>query len=126
MNRHSDWARDQDHPEPAPAATGEPVAIAEAARLVIMAAVGGGWLTLDDHTLNLAITAVGVVGSVVATILARARTSPMKGGIWGVVENVVDEVIADRVREEMRRHARARPRPVPPQDPRPDPRQPWQ
>lgn len=126
--RHSDWYGDDgsDAPPPEPK-VGEPVAIAQLVTVLLGAAVTAGWIQLDDSLLQLAITAIGLVGAVVATIIARSKVSPTNGGIWAIVREVVEEVIADRVAAEMERQRLARRRPPP--DPRmqqPDPRQRWE
>lgn len=54
----------------------EPVMVAEAARGVLVAAVAAGWLVIPDTTINLIVSAVGLVGSVVASFLARRKVTP--------------------------------------------------
>ena len=55
----------------------EPLAVAEAVRAVLVAVVAAGWLVIPDTTINLAVSLVGVLGSVVSTILARRRVTPI-------------------------------------------------
>lgn len=54
----------------------EPAAYAEAARLVVAALVGLGWITLDDNTLNAIVTGVGAVASIVLTVVVRRNVTP--------------------------------------------------
>lgn len=107
----SDWIPEQPELEPATKATGEPVVIAQAVTLIISMAVGAGWLTLDDQMISLVATAVGLIVVVVTTVLARARVSPLKGGlvatVYDVVNEVVTQVVADRVKAELAQQRRA-------------------
>lgn len=57
---------------------GEPVAIAEVVRLGFAALAGVGWLVVPDTTVNLVATGVAAVVSIVATVLARRRVTPVK------------------------------------------------
>ncbi|MGL5908848.1 MAG: hypothetical protein ACRCZP_02530 [Phycicoccus sp.] len=54
----------------------EPVAIAETVRLVLVALVAVGWVTLDDTAVMSVATAVGALVSVAASLWARARVTP--------------------------------------------------
>ncbi len=58
-------------------AQAEPVALAEAARGVLVAIVAAGWLVIPDNTINLIVSAVGVLGSIASTILARRKVTPI-------------------------------------------------
>ena len=55
----------------------EPAAIAEAVRLVLVALVGLGWLTLDEPVVNAVATAVAAVASVVLTVFVRKNVTPI-------------------------------------------------
>ena len=55
----------------------EPAAIAEAVRLVLVALVGLGWLTLDEPVVNSVATAVAAVASVVLTVFVRKNVTPI-------------------------------------------------
>lgn len=61
--------------QPTPKA--EPVLTAEGIRLVLAGLVALGWFTLDEPTLMAVATAVVAVGSIVASLWARARVSPL-------------------------------------------------
>jgi O-antigen/teichoic acid export membrane protein len=55
----------------------EPAAYAEAARVVIVALVTVGWVTVDSNTVNTWASAVGFVLSLVLTYVVRSRVSPV-------------------------------------------------
>ena len=55
----------------------EPAAYAEAARLVLAALVGVGWVTVDNTAVNAVATAVGGVLSVFLTAVVRANVIPV-------------------------------------------------
>lgn len=55
----------------------EPLAVAEAVRGVLATVVAAGWLVIPDTTVNVIVSAVGLLGSVVSTILARRRVTPI-------------------------------------------------
>lgn len=54
----------------------EPVAFGEAIRGVLVAAVAAGWVVIPDTTINLIVSAAGLVGSVVTTWLVRRKVVP--------------------------------------------------
>lgn len=54
----------------------EPNAVAELVRLVLLAAVGAGWLALDDATVTAIVSIVGVLGSIALTVFARSKVTP--------------------------------------------------
>ncbi|MFD6072822.1 hypothetical protein [Amycolatopsis lurida] len=56
----------------------EPLAVAEAVRGVLVAVVATGWLVIPDSTIALIVSGVGLIGSIVSTILARRRVTPVK------------------------------------------------
>jgi hypothetical protein len=58
--------------------TREPAAIAEVVRLVIVALVALGWLTLDDAAANIIASAIGAVLSVILTVTVRAHVIPVE------------------------------------------------
>ncbi len=62
--------------EPA-AAQAEPVAVAEAVRLAPVAIVAAGWLVIPVPTINVITSGVALVVSVVSTVLARRRVTPL-------------------------------------------------
>lgn len=48
--------------------------------------VAAGWLVIPDTTINVVVSAVGLLGSVVSTILARRKVAPLaKHGDGGAV-----------------------------------------
>lgn len=55
----------------------EPVAIASAIQAVLAAAVTIGWVQLDDTTLATIATAVAGVVSLVLTLIARSKVTPV-------------------------------------------------
>lgn len=55
----------------------EPLAVAEAVRGVLVTVVAAGWLVIPDTTINIIVSVVGLAGSVVSTILARRRVTPI-------------------------------------------------
>lgn len=55
----------------------EPVAVAEAVRLLFALLAGLGWLLVPSDTVNLVATGVAAVVSIVATVLARRRVTPV-------------------------------------------------
>ena len=57
--------------------TGEPVATVEAVRVLLAAAVGLGWVTLDEPTVMAVATGVAVLISVGGSVWARARVTPL-------------------------------------------------
>lgn len=54
----------------------EPVVLGEAVRGVLVAIVGAGWVVIPDTTINLIVSAAGLVGSVVTTWLTRRKVVP--------------------------------------------------
>lgn len=59
----------------------EPVAIAAAAQAVIAAGVTVGWVTLDDQSIQIVVTAVGAIAALVFTFIARAKVTPVRDPI---------------------------------------------
>lgn len=55
----------------------EPVAIASAAQAVIAAGVTVGWVTLDDQSIQIIVTAVGAIAALVFTFIARSKVTPI-------------------------------------------------
>ncbi|PKW15912.1 hypothetical protein [Saccharopolyspora spinosa] len=55
----------------------EPAAIAEAVRIILIALVGAGWLTLDDTTLASIVSVVGVLASVALTWWTRRKVTSL-------------------------------------------------
>ncbi|MBN9739519.1 hypothetical protein DMP23_00305 [Amycolatopsis sp. A1MSW2902] len=55
----------------------EPVSIAEAVRLVLVAVVAIGWWVIPDQTINVIVSAVGAILSVVSSVLVRRRVVPV-------------------------------------------------
>lgn len=64
------------HSSPAEARP-EPVAIAAAAQAVLAALVTVGWLQLDDATIASVATGIAAILSVVLTLIARSRVTPV-------------------------------------------------
>lgn len=58
-------------------ADAEPAAFAEAARIILVALVTGGWLAIDSATVNWVITAAGLLASVAFTGWTRNRVTPV-------------------------------------------------
>lgn len=54
----------------------EPVVLGEAVRAVLVAVVGAGWVVIPDTTINLIVSAAGLVGSVITTWLTRRKVVP--------------------------------------------------
>lgn len=84
--------------DPAPSAgldpTSEPVIIGHSITLILAALVGLGWLTIPSTTIDAIGTLVAVVLSTVGAVMARARVSPLSGGLWSAVEQYVRERVA--------------------------------
>lgn len=59
------------------AAQTEPVAVAESVRAVLVAIVATGWLVIPDATINLVVSAVALGLSVVGSVLARRKVTPL-------------------------------------------------
>ncbi|MCG3757364.1 hypothetical protein [Amycolatopsis sp. Poz14] len=55
----------------------EPVSVAEAVRLVLVAVVAIGWWVIPDQTINVIVSAVGAVLSVASSVLVRRRVVPV-------------------------------------------------
>ncbi|MFI6308504.1 hypothetical protein ACIBCH_41980 [Amycolatopsis thailandensis] len=55
----------------------EPLAVAEAVRGVLVTIVAAGWVVIPDTTINLIVSGAALVGSVVSTVLARRRVTPV-------------------------------------------------
>lgn len=121
----SDWGRggnqppgyyeddyDYEGPPARATATGEPVVIGQVVTVLVGAMVTAGWITLDDQTIQLLVTAGGLLVSAVVTVLTRARTSPLKGGLREMVTEVVNETmsraVAEQVSVELERRRRPR------------------
>jgi hypothetical protein len=54
-----------------------PARLAEGVRLLLVALVGAGWLTIDDARINAAVTVVGVLASLFATERVRSNVTPV-------------------------------------------------
>jgi predicted cation transporter len=54
----------------------EPVVTAEVVRGVLVAVVAAGWLVIPDATINLIVSGVMLVGSIVTTWWARRKVVP--------------------------------------------------
>lgn len=57
--------------------TREPAVYAEVARLVILALVALGWVTVDNATANTIASAIGALLSVVLTVAVRQHVTPV-------------------------------------------------
>lgn len=55
----------------------EPLVLGEAIRGVLVAVVGAGWVVIPDTTINLIVSAAGLLGSVVTTWLTRRKVVPV-------------------------------------------------
>lgn len=55
----------------------EPAAYAEAVRLVIVALVSIGWVTIDQVTVNTIVSVVGGLLSLILTLIVRAHVTPV-------------------------------------------------
>lgn len=58
----------------------EPVVTAEVVRGGLVAVVAAGWIAIPDATINVIVSAVMFVLSVVATFVARRKVTPVSGG----------------------------------------------
>lgn len=57
--------------------TEEPARLAERVRLLLVAAVTLGWITVDEAWINSVVSAVAVVGSLLLTRQVRASVAPV-------------------------------------------------
>lgn len=64
-------------PDQPPATRTQPVTLAEVVRLVVVALVGAGWLTLDDAAVNTVVSVVGVVASIALTWWTGRKVTPV-------------------------------------------------
>lgn len=71
MARHAQGEPDQSSVRP------EPVAIAAAIQAVLAAVVTLGWLQLDNAAQSIVTTAVAAVISLIATLVARKKVTPV-------------------------------------------------
>lgn len=55
----------------------EPVAVAEGVRALLVAAVAAGWVVIPDATINIIVSAAGLALSVLTTVLARRKVTPV-------------------------------------------------
>lgn len=55
----------------------EPAAVAEALRLVLVALVAVGWVTIDSDAVNAIVSAVAGLASIALTIFVRSRVTPV-------------------------------------------------
>jgi hypothetical protein len=72
----------------------EPVLVAHAISTLVYAAVGVGWVTLDDQVVAGVGTVVAFVLSTVAAVIARSRVSPTGTLSWTGVRDAIRDVIA--------------------------------
>ena len=61
----------------------EPVAVAEVVRALLVAVVAAGWLVIPDTTINVIVSAAGLALSVLGTVLARRKVTPIAPGSDG-------------------------------------------
>lgn len=89
----------QDDPPPAGGAgpTGEPVVIAHAVTVILGALVTAGWVAIPNTIIDAVGTILALVLSTVGVVLARARVSPLQGGMWAAVEGYVVDLVADEL-----------------------------
>lgn len=85
---------------PAVDPSGEPVIIAHAVTLILGALVTAGWVALPNATIDTIGTVVALALSTVAAVMARARVTPVQGGMWAAIGHYV----ADLVDAELARH----------------------
>lgn len=64
-------------PNEPPATKTQPVGLAEVVRMVVVALVGAGWLTLDDAAVNTVVSVVGVVVSIGLTWWTGRKVTPL-------------------------------------------------
>ncbi|MEC3974726.1 hypothetical protein [Amycolatopsis sp. H20-H5] len=57
--------------------TSEPVAIAEAVRVVLAGIVTAGWLTIPDATINTIVSGLALALSILGSVLARRKVAPV-------------------------------------------------
>lgn len=74
--------------------TGEPVIIAHAITVILGALVTAGWIAIPNATINTVGTIVALALTTAGAVLARARVSPIKGGIWTAIEGYVADLVA--------------------------------
>lgn len=74
--------------------TGEPVIIGHAVTVILAALVTAGWIAIPNTLVDAIGTAVALVLATVGAVLARARVSPVKGGIWQAIGGYVADVVA--------------------------------
>lgn len=55
----------------------EPVAILDTCKAAVAALVATGWVTVDDTTVNLIGTAIGLVVYVVLVVVTRGQVTPL-------------------------------------------------
>jgi len=65
-------------PADQPRSPGEPVAWAEVVRLGFAALAAAGWVVVPSDTVNIIISAAAAIISIVATVLARRRVTPVR------------------------------------------------
>lgn len=86
-------------PEPTPGLdpTGEPVIIAHAVTVILGALVTAGWIAVPNTLIDAIGTGVALVLATVGAVLARARVSPLSGGLWQAIGAYVAELVAEEV-----------------------------
>lgn len=76
--------------------TGEPVVIGHAVTVILAALVTAGWVSIPNTTIDAIGTIIALALSTVGAVLARARVTPVSGGLWSAVEQYVKErVVAE-------------------------------
>jgi hypothetical protein len=82
-------------------ATAEPVLIAHAVSVILAAVVSLGWLTIPDTSIDLIGTAVWLVVSTVAAVIARGKVTPVDGSNRPVAAADFEAYVLSIVRDEL-------------------------
>lgn len=60
-----------------PATKTQPVGLSEVVRMIVVALVGAGWITLDDATVNTVVSVIGVAISIGLTWWTGRKVTPV-------------------------------------------------
>lgn len=78
-------------------ATSEPVLLSHTVTTILYAAVGAGWLTIPDPTINEIATVAALALSTVGALAARARVSPSGRITWATVRESLQDMLYDEL-----------------------------
>lgn len=75
----------------------EPVALIDAAKLVVSALVAAGWIVLDDATIATVGSAAGLLLFLILTVVTRAQVTPISDPVdeEGRMLQTVGELLAE-------------------------------